>query len=92
MENNNLDRKFAENDIKILKEEYELKIKKLNEEINNERIENEKKLKKLNDENTSYSKYLADKNREIQVLQNNNKLKINELNKHKLTVLLLIQY
>ena len=81
------------NEIKKLKEEfenkkneYELMIKKLNEEINNERIENDKKLKKLNDDNTSLSKCLADKNREIQLLQNSNKLKINEMNKLKLIV------
>ena len=87
---NNLD---INNEIKKLKEEfenkkneYELNIKKLNEEMNNERIENDKKLKKLNDDNTSLSKYLADKNREIQLLQNSNKLKINELNKLKLIV------
>ena len=44
---------------------------------------------KMNDENTSLSKFLADKNREIQLLQNSinsNKLKINELNKLKLIV------
>lgn len=41
---------------------------------------------KMNDENTSLSKFLADKNREIQLLQNSIKLKINELNKLKLIV------
>jgi hypothetical protein len=68
------------------KNEYELSIKKLNEEINEDRKENEKKLKRLNDENTSLSKYLADKNREIQILQNSNKLKQNEINKLKLII------
>ena len=68
------------------KNEYELKIKKLNEEINEDKKENEKKLKRLNDENTSLSKYLADKNREIQILQNSNKLKLNEINKLKLII------
>ena len=84
---------IADNEIKKLKEEmenkkneYELNIKKLNEEIINEKKENEQKLKQLNDKNTSLSKCLADKNREIQVLQNNNKLKLNELNKLKLLV------
>ena len=32
------------------------------------------------------SKYLADKNREIQILQNSNKLKQNEINKLKLII------
>jgi len=84
---------IVDNEIKKLKEEmenkkneYELNIKKLNEEIINEKKENEQKLKQLNDKNTSLSKCLADKNREIQVLQNNNKLKLNELNKLKLIV------
>ena len=82
-----------ENEMKKLKEEmdkkkneYELNIKKLNEEINEDKKENEKKLKILNDENTSLSKYLADKNREIQILQNSNKLKQNEINKLKLII------
>ena len=82
-----------ENEMKKLREEmdkkkneYELNIKKLNEEINEDKKENEKKLKILNDENTSLSKYLADKNREIQILQNSNKLKQNEINKLKLII------
>ena len=82
-----------ENEMKKLREEmdkkkneYDLNIKKLNEEINEDKKENEKKLKILNDENTSLSKYLADKNREIQILQNSNKLKQNEINKLKLII------
>ena len=81
--------KVDESEIKKLKEEmenktkeYEENIKKLNEQIDNQKKENEK----MNDENTSLSKFLADKNREIQLLQNSNKLKINELNKLKLIV------
>jgi hypothetical protein len=61
-------------------------VKKLKEELENKKKEYELNFKKLNDENTSLSKCLADKNREIQVLQNNNKLKMNELNKLKLIV------
>ena len=81
--------KIDESELKKLKEEmenktkeYEENIKKLNEQIDNQKKENEK----MNDENTSLSKFLADKNREIQLLQNSNKLKINELNKLKLIV------
>ena len=81
--------KVDESELKKLKEEmenktkeYEENIKKLNEQIDNQKKENEK----MNDENTSLSKFLADKNREIQLLQNSNKLKINELNKLKLIV------
>jgi chromosome segregation ATPase len=62
--------------------EYEENIKRLNEQIENQKKENDK----MNDENTSLSKFLADKNREIQLLQNSIKLKINELNKLKLIV------
>ena len=90
---NNLDKNINEIQLKKLKEEiqnnkteYELSIKKLNEEMNNERKENEKQLNDLNNLNTSLSKCIADKNREIQILQNSNKLKINELNKLKLIV------
>lgn len=82
-----------ENEMKKLREEidkkkneYELNIKKLNEEMNENKKENEKKIKILNDKNTSLSKYLADKNREIQLLQNSNKLKLNEINKLKLII------
>ena len=81
--------KMEESELKKLKEEmenktkeYEENIKRLNEQIDNQKKENEK----MNDENTSLSKFLADKNREIQLLQNSNKLKINELNKLKLIV------
>ena len=81
--------KVDESEIKKLKEEmenktkeYEENIKRLNEQIENQKKENDK----MNDENTSLSKFLADKNREIQLLQNSNKLKINELNKLKLIV------
>jgi len=81
--------KVDESELKKLKEEmenktkeYEENIKRLNEQIDNQKKENEK----MNDENTSLSKFLADKNREIQLLQNSNKLKINELNKLKLIV------
>ena len=76
--------KVDESEIKKLKEEienktkeYEENIKRLNEQIENQKKENDK----MNDENTSLSKFLADKNREIQLLQNSIKLKINELNK-----------
>jgi len=68
------------------KNEYELAIKKLNEKLIDDKKENEKNLKTLNDENTSLSKFLADKNREIQILQNSNKLKLNEINKLKLII------
>ena len=81
--------KVDESEIKKLKEEienktkeYEENIKRLNEQIENQKKENDK----MNDENTSLSKFLADKNREIQLLQNSIKLKINELNKLKLIV------
>ena len=73
-------------DLENKKNEYELNIKKLNEEINNAKKENEQVIKKLNDKNTELSKCLAEKSREIQTLQNNNKLKTNELNKLKLIV------
>ena len=78
--------KKLKEEIEINKNEYELTIKKLNEEFNNDKKENEQKLKQLNNENTSLLNHLADKNREIQLLQNSNKLKINELNKLKLIV------
>lgn len=81
--------KVDESEIKKLKEEienktkeYEENIKRLNEQIENQKKENDK----MNDENTSLSKFLADKNREIQLLQNSIKQKINELNKLKLIV------
>ena len=91
-----LDLKLAENEIlklkkemKNKKKEYQLNIIKLNEDINDERIENEKKIKIINEKYFNLSKSLADKdkeNKEIQVLQKNNKIKINELNKLKLIV------
>ena len=91
-----LDLKLAENEIlklkkemKNKKKEYQLNIIKLNEDINDERIENEKKIKIINEQNLNLSKSLADKNKEnkeIQVLQKYNKIKINELNKLKLIV------
>ena len=93
LDGNAIDMNPPPGEIKKLKEEiennkieYEQKIQKLNEEMNKDKKEIEQKLKKLNDENTSLSKFLADKNREIQILQNSNKLKINELNKLKLIV------
>ena len=76
-----LDLKLAENEIlklkkemKNKKKEYQLNIIKLNEDINDERIENEKKIKIINEKNLNLSKYLADKNeenKEIQVLHKN---------------------
>ena len=78
--------KNGKDDIKEEKNVAESEIKKLKEEFENKKKEYELNYKKLNDENTSLSKCLADKNREIQVLQNNNKLKLNELNKLKLIV------
>ena len=84
--NNNNEIKKLKEDFENKKNEYELNIKKLNEEMTNSKKENEQKLKQLNDENTKLSKYLADKSREIQNLQNSNKLKTNELNKLKLIV------
>ena len=78
--------KNGKDDINEEKNVAESEIKKLKEEFENKKKEYELNYKKLNDENTSLSKCLADKNREIQVLQNNNKLKLNELNKLKLIV------
>ena len=86
MDKNNIEIKKLREDFENKKNEYELNIKKLNEEMTNSKKENEQKFKQLNDENTKLSKYLADKSREIQTLQNSNKLKTNELNKLKLIV------
>jgi hypothetical protein len=78
--------KNCNEDITEEKSMVDAEVKKLKEELENKKKEYELNFKKLNDENTSLSKCLADKNREIQVLQNNNKLKMNELNKIKLIV------
>ena len=62
----------------------EKKIKEYEEEMTKLKDEYELKFKTLNDRNTSLSKDLVNKNHEIQILQNSNKLKINELTKMKL--------
>ena len=78
-----------ENEINTLKNKnisLEKKLKELEEEMTKTKEENESNNKLLNDKNTSLSKDLVNKNREIQLLQNSNKLKISEITKLKLIV------
>ena len=75
-----------ENVIKELEFENKKKTKELSDQIEDLKIESQKKIKKLNDENTSISKYLVDKNREVQTLQNNYKMKKSELEKLKIVL------
>ena len=62
----------------------EKKLKEYEEEIKKVKEEYELNYKILNDKNTSLSKDLVNKNHEIQMLQNSNKLKISEITKLKL--------
>ena len=83
--------KDYKNQIKILrlqleneKNENEIKIRKLNDEMDKKLKESEDRYNIMNQKNTELNKTLADKSREIQLLQNSIKLKLNELNKMKL--------
>lgn len=62
----------------------EKKLKEYEEEMKKVKEEYELNYKILNDKNTSLSKDLVNKNHEIQMLQNSNKLKISEITKLKL--------
>ena len=64
----------------------EKKLKENEEEMAKIKEDYELRYKLLNDKNTSLSKDLVNKNHEIQILQNSNKLKISEITKLKLIV------
>ena len=71
----------------LSKKNTEIEMSKLKyEEMEKLKDEFELKFKAINNKNTSLSKCLVDKNREIQRLQNNNKINSNELTKLKLIV------
>ena len=83
---NNVD---LNNEASILKNKnniLEQKLKEYEEEMVKMKEEYELKYKSLNDKNTSLSKDLVNKNHEIQLLQNSNKLKLSEITKMKLIV------
>ena len=82
--NNNLD---LSNEMNIINNKnilLEKKLKEYEEEMKKVKEEYELNYKILNDKNTSLSKDLVNKNHEIQMLQNSNKLKISEITKLKL--------
>ena len=81
---NNSNKNDLNNELKERNDILEKKIKEYEEEMNKAREEHELIYKSLNDKNTSLSKDLYNKNHEIQILQNSNKLKISEINKLKL--------